>query len=346
VLQNAQRMGVTDPTMLYRLRDGVYAPDLLIVAIGELDLFTLLHRHGALELHRLCDELDLDARAADVMVTYFVALGLLERADDGRIRVSQTAADHLVAGSPLNLRAYFASLKERPACSELLGVLRTGEPAAWASAAASRDWERRLGDVEFARSITAAMDARGAFLGPALAAALTDLSARRVLDIGGSSGVYSCALVDRCPELRATVFERAPVDQAARTLLADRGYSDRVEVTTGDMFADLLPSGHDLHLFSHVLHDWSENQIRHLLSASFAALAPGGWLVDHDTHINQAKTGPLPVAEYSVLLMHSTPGKCWSLGELAVILEDIGFTEIDCRATAADRTAVLARRPG
>jgi predicted O-methyltransferase YrrM len=332
--------------MLYRLRDGVYAPDLLIVAIAELDLFTLLLEHGGLDGQRLCAELDLDVRAADVMVTYFVALGLLERGPGGCIRISQTAADHLVAGSHVDLRAYFGSLKERPACAELLSVLRTGEPAAWASAAADEDWEVRLGDLGFAKRITAAMDARGAFLGPALALALADIPARRrVLDIGGSSGVYACALVDRKPELRATVFERAPVDQAARTLLADRGYSDRVEVTSGDMFLDPLPAGHDLHLFSHVLHDWSEEQVRHLLSASFEALPPGGWLVDHDAHINATKTGPLPIAEYSVLLMHSTPGKCWSVGELAGLLQEAGFVVIDCRSTAADRTAIVARRP-
>jgi hypothetical protein len=338
-------MHVTDPTMLYRLRDGVYAADLLIVAIAELDLFTLVHEHGPLDEQRLYEELDLDARAADVMTTYFVALGLLERGDGGEIRTSQTAADHLIAASSLDLRAYFASLKERPACVELLGVLRTGEPAAWASATANRAWEERLGDVDFARRVTAAMDARGAFLAPALAAALMDIPARRVLDIAGGSGVYACALVDRRPGLRATVFERPPVDDAARTLLADRGYLDRVAVSPGDMFIDPLPGEHDLHLFSHVLHGWGEERVRHLLSASFAALAPGGWLVDHDAHTNYAKTGPLSVAEYSVLLMHSTKGKCWSVGELAVILEEIGFAEIDCRATAADRTAVVARRP-
>jgi predicted O-methyltransferase YrrM len=338
-------MGVTDPTMLYRLREGVYAPDLLIVAIAELDLFTVLHEHDALDGQRLCEELELDARAADVMVTYLAALGLLERGDSGQIRASQIAVDHLIGGSPHDLRAYFAGLRERPACAELLQVLRSGEPAAWASASAGRDWAGRLEDVEFARSVTAAMDARGAFLGPALAAAVADIPARRVLDVGGSSGVYACALLDADPQLRATVFERAPVDQVARTLLADRGYSDRVEVITGDMFTNPLPMGHDLHLFSHVLHDWGEEQVHQLLSASFASLVPGGWLIDHDKHINQTKTGPLPVAEYSVLLMHSTPGKCWSLGELGAILEEIGFVEIDCRATAADRTALVARRP-
>ncbi|MHB8694346.1 MAG: methyltransferase [Solirubrobacteraceae bacterium] len=337
-------MSSTDPTSLYRLRDGVYAPDLLIVAIADLDLFTRLVADGGLDARQLREAFELDARAADVMVTYLVALGLLERADDERILVAPLAADHLVAGSRFDLRAYFGSLKERPACRELLAVLRTGEPAAWASAPAAADWESRLGDLEFAKRITSAMDARGAFLGPALAAVLDDLFARRVLDIGGSSGAYSCALVDRFPGLSATVFERPPVDRAAQTLLADRGYGDRVHVVSGDMFSDPLPAGHDLHLFSHVLHDWGEEQVRQLLTASFAALEPGGWLVEHDTHVNANKTGPLPVAEYSVLLMHSTPGKCWSEGELAAFLQETGFVDIDRRPTAADRTAIVARR--
>jgi len=36
------------------------------------------------------------------MVTYLVALGLLDREADGRLGISQMAAEHLVAGSPLD----------------------------------------------------------------------------------------------------------------------------------------------------------------------------------------------------------------------------------------------------
>jgi len=337
-------VSVSDPTALYRLRDGIYAADLLVVAVAELDVFTVVKESGTVDAGWLSERLQLDARAADVMVTYLVALRLLDREADGRLGISQMAAEHLVAGSPLDLRAYFASLRERPACRELLAVLKTGEPAAWASASAERDWTERLGEVEFARRITAAMHARGLFLGPALARSLADIPMRSVLDVGGGSGVYACALVDHRPDVHATVFERPPVDSAARTLLAERGYSDRVAVTSGDMFTDSLPGGHDLHLFSHVLHDWGEEHVRKLLAASFAALAPGGWLVDHETHINETKTGPLPVAEYSVLLMHSTPGKCWSVREIAGMLDDVGFTHMGTRPTAADRTAILARK--
>ena len=110
------------------------------------------------------------------------------------------------------------------------------------------------------------------------------------------------------------------------------------------MFTDPFPEGHDLHLLSHVLHDWDEPRVRALLTASHMALTPGGWLVDHDVHINRDKTGPLPAAEYSVFLMHATPGKCWSVGELDDLLVECGFAEVTWRDTAGDRSVVLARK--
>ena len=63
----------------------------------------------------------------------------------------------------------------------------------------------------------------------------------------------------------------------------------------------------------------------------------GGWLIDLDTHINACKNGPLPVAEYSVLLMHATPGKCWSISELTDITSRVGFVDITHKPTVGDR---------
>jgi hypothetical protein len=111
------------------------------------------------------------------------------------------------------------------------------------------------------------------------------------------------------------------------------------------MFAGRLPAGFDVHLYSQVLHDWDGPRVRRLLAASFAALRPGGWLLDHDTHVDADKRGSLPVAEYSVLLMHSTPGKCWSVGELTDMAQHVGLTDVEHRTTAADRGVLLARKP-
>ncbi|GEL22379.1 hypothetical protein PSU4_13330 [Pseudonocardia sulfidoxydans NBRC 16205] len=341
-----------DPTGLYRIRDGVYAADLLLAAVTEFDLFTRLAARGPVTVADACALLGLAARPADVLFTLCAAHGLVDRdvAGGDVVTVTDLGRCHLTAGSPLDLRAYYGSLSERPAVAELAHVLRTDEQAAWGSAkpgatAQDADWSGRLGDVAFAERITSAMDARGAYLAPRLAAAVDDVAVGALLDVGGSSGIYATALLDAAPDARGTVFERAPVDVAARTLIESRGHADRLDVVTGDMFTDPLPTGYDVHLFSQVLHDWDRPRVEHLLRSSFEALAPGGTLLDHDTHVAADKRGPLPVAEYSVLLMHSTPGKCWSVGELTEIAEGVGFVGIEHRPTAADRGVLIARKP-
>jgi 3-hydroxy-5-methyl-1-naphthoate 3-O-methyltransferase len=337
---------VPDPTALYRIRDGVYAADLLIAAVAEFDLFSWLAEHGPVRAADLRDGLGLAERPTDVLLTYCAALGLIDRdvVDGDLLALTDLARHHLVVGSPLDLRAYYASLAERPAVQELARILRTDRQAAWAGG--PTDWSGRLDDPRFAERITAAMDARGAFLGPALARVVSDIPVSRLLDVGGSSGVYACAVLERHPGARATVFERPPVDAAARTLLQARGHDDRVEVMTGDVFRDPLPIGHDVHLYSHVLHDWDAGRVEDLLAASFAALPAGGWLIDHDTHVDADKRGPLAVAQYSVLLVHSTSGKCWSVAELTTMAERVGFADVVHRPAAGDRGVLLARKPG
>jgi hypothetical protein len=85
--------------------------------------------------------------------------------------------------------------------------------------------------------------------------------------------------------------------------------------------------------------------VRPLLAASFAALAPGGLLLVHDAHLNADKTGPLPVAKYSALLMSVTEGKCYSIQEMDTLLSAAGFTDVRYLPTAADRSVITARKP-
>src|SRR5205085_9263616 len=128
-----------------------------------------------------------------------------------------------------------------------------------------------------------------------------DLSGkRRLLDIAGGSGVYACALAARFPTLQAAILEKPPVTAIAERAIRERGVADRVSVVAGDMLAGELPRGYDVHLFSNVLHDWDEDVVRQLLSASAAALEPNGLIVIHDAFLDATKSGPLPIAAYSV----------------------------------------------
>jgi predicted O-methyltransferase YrrM len=332
----------TDPTSIYRQRDGLYAVDMLTAALCHLDLFSRLAEQPA-DLAGLCRALDLRQRPADVMLTLLTAMGLLQQ-QGGVFSLTAMAREYLVSSSPWFIGPYFASVKERPVCRDILVVLRTGQPSHWASLRDEKQWAKAMEDESFADTFTAAMDCRGAFLGPALAAKLDASRHRRLLDIAGGSGVYACAIVARHPHLRAAILEKPPVDRLTRRSLAARGFADRVEVLVGDMFAEALPADFDLHLFSNVLHDWDDGRVRQLLAKSAAALPAGGMVIIHDAHINAEKTGPLPVAAYSALLMTITEGKCYSEKEMAGYLAEAGFGEIAFAPTAADRSVITARK--
>jgi hypothetical protein len=67
-------------------------------------------------------------------------------------------------------------------------------------------------------------------------------------------------------------------------------------------------------------------------------------VVIHDAFINATKTGPLPVAAYSALLMTISEGKCYSEKEMANYLMSAGFSGVKYFPTAADRGVMIARK--
>ena len=334
----------TDPIEIYRQRDGLYGVDLLGAALVHFDFFTWLAEHPS-DKAAICRELEIVERPTDVMLTLFTAMGFVE-SKAGVFHVTDLAREHLVKGSPWYMGPYYASLKDRPVLKDYITVLQTGRTANWGSFKDGKDWAMAMEDETFANNFTAAMDCRGVYLGAMVARNLDCLGFTRLLDVAGGSGIYSCAIVAKHPHLKATVLEKPPVDAVARRAIAKRGFAERVSVEAGDMFAGELPDGFDLHLISNVLHDWDEPVVKQILAKSYRALRPGGMLVIHDAHLDEAKSGPLPVARYSALLMHSTEGKCYSLAETRSYLAEVGFVGMDFKATAADRGIVTTRKPG
>ena len=331
----------TDPTAIYRYRDGLYAVDLLTAALVHFDFFTWLAANPS-TLEEVCGHYGFHPRPADVMLTLFASLGLVEQRE-GRFYATHLAGEHMAGYSTWSLSPYFASLHDRPIARDFIEVLKTGKPAGWSGDKAAFDWHKAMEQEDFARKFTAAMDCRGIYLAQALAKKLDMTGRTRLLDIGGGSGIYACSITAHHPQVQGVVLDQAPVDRICRALVAERGCAGSVEVVAGNMF-DGMPGGCDVHLFSNVLHDWDVPEVKALLARSHEALAPGGLLVIHDAFINATKTGPVHVAEYSALLMHSTQGKCYSTAEYAALLDEAGFTPGDYHDTAVARGFMTAVR--
>ena len=331
----------SDPTLVYRYRDGLYAADLLIVGL-HLDFFSWLAANPSTKA-QICAAHGFVDRPADVLLTLFSAMGFLHHSGDV-FRLTDTGREHLVKDSPWYLGPYYPTLADRPIAGDLLKVLRTGKPANWGTHQAGKDWHKSMESEEFAASFTAAMDCRGLYLAQSLAASIDVRRHHHLLDIGGGSGIYACVLAAHNSHLRATVLDKPPVDRIASAAIAKRGVADRVSVVGRDMLVDPLPAGPDVHLFSNVLHDWDTPVIEELLRKSFDALPAGGLVVVHEAFLNTEKTGPLHVAEYSVLLMHASEGRCYSVAEMEGYLSAAGFSSCAYMSGAAARGIMTARK--
>jgi 3-hydroxy-5-methyl-1-naphthoate 3-O-methyltransferase len=341
-MQNLTDAPRTDPTPLYRSRDELYADDMLIAALKGFDFFTWLDANPG-SIDDIARHFGFHPRPVDVMTTLFVARGLVERTG-GALRLTEQAREYLVAASPWFLGPYYPTVTDRPIALDLIEVLRTDRPANFASRKNEADWHKAMETEAIAEEFTAAMDCRGRLLAQALAKQLDLGGHRRLLDVAGGSGIYACALAAQFPELRASVFEKPPVDRIARRAIDTRGYASRVDVVAGDMLEDDLPEGYGIHLWSNVLHDWDVPIVTRLLRASARALARGGEIVIHDAFLDAHKTGPLPIAGYSVLLMHVTQGRCYSVVEMAAWLREAGFSDPHEVPSAIGRSALVARR--
>jgi hypothetical protein len=333
----------TDPALLLRYRDRQYAAELIATALLHFDLFSWLAAHPMASPSAIAGEFGWAARPTDVLLTLCRASGLLTTGGDGGQALTLMAQEHLTKDSPHFLGPYYAPIRDTPIVQGFLKVLTTGKPANWQAKPDQSDWHTSMLDPLFARSFTDLMNCRGITFGQHLARALTPLLANRthLLDVAGGSGIYSAAIAAAHPHLTATVLEQEPVDAITRDEIARHCLTDRVKVASGDMFAVRWPEA-DVILFSNVLHDWDIPEMDLLLEKAADTLPAGGLLVIHDAFINGTKSGPLPVAEYSALLMNITQGKCYSAAEYASRLRQCGFIPGSYQDTVADRGLMTA----
>ena len=336
------RIPATSPAAIFTLRDSSFAADLFFAAAGHFDFFNRLRETPA-DFNTICRTFGLQPRPADVLLTLLKSYRLI-REEKGIFHVTGTAHDYLTKTSFFDLTSYVNSLKERPVCLEMVKVLKTGQPANWASSKSGGQWAASMEEATFAEAFTAGMNSRGAYLAAGLIPKLDLSPFHAVLDIGGASGIYAAVMMKHFPHLKGGIFEKPPVDKIASYSMAKFGLEKKADVFAGDMFTDRLPEGYDVHFLSHVLHDWDMDNVQTILTNSYESLAPGGMLVLHDAHINRRKTGPRAVAEYSVLLMFSTEGKCYSVNEMEEVLNKTGFSTVTWTPTVMNRSIITARK--
>jgi O-methyltransferase domain/Dimerisation domain len=80
-----------------------------------------------------------------------------------------------------------------------------------------------------------------------------------VVDIGGGNGQLLTAILNRYPAIQGILFDLPAVAERARSVITDPGLSCRCQVIGGNFFSS-VPSGADVYIMRHIIHDWEDDE--------------------------------------------------------------------------------------
>ena len=292
-----------------------------IHAAAELGLADRL-ADGPSSAETLAAECGCDALALSRLLRFLARKGLLET-DGAEVYGLTEAGAMLRADAPGGAHSVVRSLGSAEvwrSFERLADAVRQGLPS-----------EHRRGGRVYAPGGNAAEEAAfgDAMAGyhwgeaEAVAEAYDFAGARLVVDVGGSSGGLLVAILHRHPHLSGLVFDRPGIARAAEDRFEAAGIGGRCRFRGGDFF-DAVPSGGDVYILSHILHDWGDEEALEILRSCRRAAAPGARLLIAEALASSPEEAAYPMPA-DMLLLANTEGRLRSSGEYEALLASAGF---------------------
>lgn len=309
----------TDTVRLQNLSYGHKQSAALRAAI-DLELFTRVSE-GASRIQEIAAKVGITELNAERLAVACTALGLLEK-DGEHYRNAPDVERFLVKGKMTYIGPWllFNGLDfER--WKDLADVMRSETPPRvlglyeWLD----DDMARVYHDATYTVGLGAGM----------LFARDVDLSSRSlILDLGGGSGAYCIAAVQKYPHLRAIVMDFEPVCKIAQGFISQWKMEDKISTRPGDFTSDPLPAGADVMIMASNLPQYNEEVLGRVLQKAYEAMAPGGEYHVCGETLHNDKCGPVGPALWGLHeALFGSHGRAHSEEEVMGYLEKAGFVD-------------------
>jgi len=288
----------------------------VILTAAELDLFTRLDGKSATaaELER---ELECDKRCLTRLLDCLVAVHLLDK-DDGAYRTTKRGG-LLSSGHPET---------ELPMVLHLNGLWETWSGLTETVKTGTNPKKKPVTErgKESLQAFIDAMHVVGRTLSKEIADSYNLAPFKKLLDIGGATGTYTIAFLEKNPEMNAVVFDLPDVIPLAEERLRAEGLLSRVKLVAGDFYHDELPEGCDLALLSAIIHQNSPEENVDLYRKIHRALVPDGMILIRDHVMDSDRTHPPQGTLFAInMLVNTRGGDTYTFDEIRSTLETAGF---------------------
>jgi 3-hydroxy-5-methyl-1-naphthoate 3-O-methyltransferase len=340
----------TSPDAIFQIATGFWASKALMAAV-ELELFTKLSGGKQMTLKELQQTLEMKERPTDVFVSALASLGLLQviRKNDGeRLFANSPVSEIFLDKSKVSYMGDIITMFDKrlyKAWDKLVESLKSNKPvnaADGGGAEAIFDQAKSKQAIGEIQKFIHAM--HGVSIGPAMQLPrMYDFSKhRRMMDIGGGSGVYAIQVVKANPHMIATVLDLEAVCQVAEQYIKIHNLQDKINTKPFDFFKEDIPKGYDVAFLSLILHDYSEEKGIALLKKIYNSLADDGVVVISEWLLNDEKTGPAASALMGLnMIIETYGGKNYSYAEIVDMLNQAGFKRAERRSLAGPAELVI-----
>ncbi len=184
-----------------------------------------------------------------------------------------------------------------------------------------------------ASAFNAAMGNLSALAGHELAQRYELPKACTIVDVGGAHGIVLSALLAAHPDARGVLFDLPHVIETAPATLAAQGVADRTQLMAGDFF-ESVPSGGDVYVMKHILHDWSDTQAVTILTNCARAMNKDAKVILLEMLI-PVDGSPSMTQMMDINMMVMVPGKERTEAEYAALFDAAGLRLARTIATAS-----------
>jgi len=154
-------------------------------------------------------------------------------------------------------------------------------------------------------------------------------NASKMLDIGGSHGLYSVALCKKNPGLASVILDLPSAVEKAKPILEKYKMGNRVIHRAGNVVTDDLGNGeYDIILMASVAHHLTDEENRLVAQKAFKALKPGGIFTIMEVLRSDTITynGNMLSALGDFFFALSSTSGIWSLPEIRQWQKEAGFS--------------------
>ncbi len=334
-----------DPSHIMQIGSGFWPAKTLLSAV-ELGLFTYLG-DGSATGGEIGSALGLHPRGIWDFLDGLVALGLLDREGDGekaRYRNTAETAVFLDRNSSRYIGGILEMFNARlfRFWGDLTEALRTGRPQNEIKHSGKALFEELYADPGRLEQFMHAMEGISLLNFEAFARKFDFSRYQSLCDVGGATGQLSIIVARHHPHLRCTSFDLPVVEPIARKAIEAAQLADRVEVVSGDFFADPLPHA-DLITMGMILHDWNLEKKMYLIKAAYDALPPGGAFVVIENIIDDARRQNIFGLMMSLnMLIEFGDAFDFTGADFSRWCREVGFEKIEMLPLAGPATAGIA----